>query len=189
MANLESGKLIIISGPSGSGKSTVVDQLLATDLPLEKSVSVTTRDPRPGETHNVDYIFMSREEFQEQRDAGNFLECMDVFGRENWYGTLRAPVATSLSQGKWVVLEIDVRGAIAVMEQEPTAITIFIQAPSLEELETRLRDRGTESEAAIQRRLEVARQELAQMDRYRHQIVNVAINQAVREICDILTQD
>ena len=105
------GKLVILSGPSGAGKSTVVRELLATcPLPLELSVSATTRLPRAGERDGVDYHFLSREEFALRRERGEFLECKEVFGRGDWYGTLAAPVTAGLRAGKWVLLEIDVEG-------------------------------------------------------------------------------
>src|SRR5687767_7450301 len=108
------GKLAIISGPSGAGKSTVVKQLLATcPLPLELSVSATTRDPRPGEQAGIDYHFLTREEFARRRAAGEFLECKEVFGRGDWYGTLHNVVTAGLAAGKWVILEIDVEGAMS----------------------------------------------------------------------------
>ena len=179
---------MIISGPSGAGKSTVVRQVLARcPLPLQLSVSATTRRPRPGETDGVDYHFLSREEFQRRRENGEFLECKEVFGRGDWYGTLRDTVSTGLNQGKWVVLEIDVEGALSVLEQCPDAITIFIHPGSREELERRLRDRGTDSDEAIRRRLEVADREMQFKDRYRFEVINDQVDRAVAEICDILT--
>ena len=181
------GKLVILSGPSGAGKSTVVKQLLATcPLPLELSVSATTRPPRAGERDGVDYHFLSREEFALRRERGEFLECKEVFGRGDWYGTLAAPVTAGLRAGKWVLLEIDVEGGLAVLQQNSDAITVFVHSGSLAELERRLRSRGTETEASLQRRLEVARRELSFKDRYRHEVVNRIVADAAREINEIL---
>jgi guanylate kinase len=181
------GKLVILSGPSGAGKSTVVKQLLAEcPLPLELSVSATTRAPRPGERNGVEYYFLSHEEFARRRDAGEFLECKEVFGRGDWYGTLDSVVTAGLSAGKWVLLEIDVEGAMSVIAERPDVITIFIDPGGTEELERRLRARGTETEESVRRRLEVAQRELTFIDRYRHRVVNQTVPQAVREICDIL---
>ncbi|MCH5375191.1 MAG: guanylate kinase, partial [Planctomycetes bacterium] len=175
-----SGKLVIISGPSGAGKSTVLRRLLdGCPLPLQLSVSATTRGPRPGETEGRDYYFLTVEEFLRRRDQGDFLEWKEVFGRGDFYGTLRSETASGLSEGKWVILEIDVEGARAVLEQHPEAITIFLHSGSMAELEQRLRSRGTESEASIQRRLEVARREMAAMHRYRYQVVNGTVDRAV----------
>lgn len=181
------GKLVIVSGPSGAGKSTVVKRLLEEcPLPLVLSVSATTRPPRPGEINGEDYWFLDHETFQERRIRGDFLECKEVFGRGTWYGTLAETVSTGLNAGKWVILEIDVQGAAAVLETHPNAITIFVHPGSLQELERRLRSRGTETESSIVRRLEVAREELAMMHRYRHEIINQEIDQAVADVCAIL---
>lgn len=184
-----SGKLIIISGPSGSGKSTIVAKLIETcRLPLQLSVSATTRPPRPGEINGKHYWFLTPEEFQKKRVRGEFLECKEVFGRGFWYGTLKQAVSSGLSGGKWVILEIDVQGALAVLDVNPNAITIFIDPGSMEQLEKRLRDRGTDSQEAIQRRLQVAKEELGFMHRYRHRIVNDSIEDAVNEACRLLCE-
>jgi guanylate kinase len=179
--------LIVLSGPSGVGKSTVLKQLLARHADrLRLSVSATTRSPRPGEVDGVDYYFLSSEEFERRRRAGEFLECCEVFGRGHWYGTLLAEVTPSRESQKWVVLDIDVDGAEKVRRQVPEAITIFLRPASDEELERRLRSRGTESEEAVMRRLEVARRELARADQYQHQVVNDTVDRAVDEISEIL---
>jgi len=182
------GKLVIISGPAGAGKSTVVGRLIEEcNLPLTLSVSATTRPPRPAEQDGVDYHFLTPERFQQRRRNGDFLECKEVFGLGHWYGTLLSEVTTGLKAGKWVILEIDVEGALAAIEQYPDAITIFLHTGSPEELERRLRGRKTESEETIQRRLAVAQQELKHIDRYRHEVVNNDVQQAVQDICNILT--
>lgn len=181
------GKLVIISGPSGAGKSTVVRELLSCGaLPLRMSVSATTRPPREGEIDGVHYHFLTHEEFAQQREAGAFLECKEVFGRGDWYGTLKSEVDAGFAAGKWMVLEIDVEGATSVLAERPDAITIFIDPGTPDELERRLRTRNTDSEAAIQRRLEVAQREMAKAEKYMYHVVNKAVPQAVQEICDIL---
>jgi guanylate kinase len=181
------GKLVVFSGPAGAGKSTVLRELFKQcRLPLEMSVSATTRSPRPGEQDGVDYHFLSPEEFERRRSEGDFLECFEVFGLGYWYGTLLSEVAPRLESGKWVVLEVDVDGTMAVVEHVPDAITIFIRPPSLEEVERRLRHRGTETEDVIKRRLEVARHEMELASRYQHQVTNDEVDRAVREIYDIL---
>lgn len=186
--NTHPTRLVIVSGPSGAGKSSVLKALLdRCALPLMMSVSATTRAPRPNEVDGVDYFFLSPEEFQSRQNAGEFLESKEVFGRGHWYGTLRDPVTTGLNAGKWVVLEIDVEGARTVVEQTPDAVTIFLHPGSTEELERRLRDRGTDSERAIQRRLEVAASEMQAISTYRHEVINDTIEQAADEICRLLS--
>lgn len=187
MDHATAGKLVIVSGPSGAGKSTVVRRLMEVcQLPLKLSVSATTRAPRPGEIDGREYHFLTVEDFLRRRDNDEFLESKEVFGRGDYYGTLRNETASGLSRGKWVILEIDVEGALAVLQEHSEAITIFLHPGSMDELERRLRLRGTESESSIQRRLEVARRELAMTDRYRYEVVNDTVDRAVREICDIL---
>lgn len=182
------GRLIIISGPSGAGKSTVVRRLLKQcPLPLKLSVSATTRPPREGEVDGRDYYFLSEEEFARRRETGDFLECKEVFGLGHWYGTLRQEVASGLADGKWVILEIDVQGALAVLDQaEYDPITVFIHPGGMEELERRLRARGTESEEIVAARLETAAREMRSMPRYEYEVVNGSVDDAVDEICRIL---
>lgn len=188
MAEPPTGKLVIFSGPSGAGKSTVVRRLLdECPLPLKLSVSATTRAPRPAERDGVDYHFLSRDEFFRRRKEGDFLEWKEVFGRGDFYGTLRSETTSGLASGNWMVLEIDVEGTLSVVQQHPEAITIFLDPGSMEELERRLRCRGTESEESIQRRLEVACREMAMSNRYRFRVVNDLVDRTAREICDILT--
>jgi guanylate kinase len=185
----KSGQLVIVSGPSGAGKTTLLQRVFEqSSRPLVPSVSATTRDPRPGERDGVDYYFLSREEFARRRDNGDFLESCEVYAQGDWYGTLRSQVTPSLAAGKWVVLEIDVQGTREVLRHYPQALTIFVEPGSIDELERRLRDRGTESAAALARRLEVARCELDSVDIYSHRVINDQVDRAAREICDILNQ-
>jgi guanylate kinase len=190
MSTSQPGRLIVISGPSGAGKSTVVRELMAMAkagrVPPAAGVQRLGHhaQPRPGEQNGVDYHFLTPEEFARRRDEGAFLECKRY--ASNWYGTLQSEVSTGLAAGKWVVLEIDVEGTFAVLEQHPEALTIFIHSGSVEELERRLRLRNTESPEALQRRLAAARRELAQKDRYRYEVINRDVPQAVREVCEIL---
>jgi len=180
----------VVSGPSGAGKTTVMRRVFEQcPLPLVASVSATTRAPRPGEANGVDYHFLTAAEFHDLRKKGGFLECFEVFGSGCWYGTLLSEVAPGLKAGKWVVLEIDVQGALAVLERFADAITIFVRTASLAELERRLRGRKTESEEAIRRRLARARRELDLADRYRYQVVNDDVERAAQEICHILTRE
>jgi len=179
--------LIVLSGPSGVGKSTILRSLVGRfPSRLRLSVSATTRSPRPGEQDGVDYYFLEPEEFTRRRQAGEFLECCEVFGRGHWYGTLLSEVRPSPADEKWVILDIDVDGAEKVRDRFPDVPTIFLRPSSEEELERRLRARGTESEEAIERRLEVARRELARAGQYEYQVVNDTVDRAVEEICVIL---
>jgi guanylate kinase len=183
----QTGKLVIVSGPSGAGKSTVLARVLTEcPLPLKLSVSATTRSPRPKEQDGRDYFFLTHEEFAERRAKGDFLECMEVFGRGDWYGTLADSVNKGLQAGEWVLLEIDVEGMLSILGNYPEAITIFLHPGSVEELERRLVNRGTETKDVIARRLEVARGELEYLPRYRFEVINDTMERAVEKICSIL---
>ncbi|MDP7559664.1 MAG: guanylate kinase [Planctomycetota bacterium] len=185
----KAGKLIIVSGPSGAGKSTLLEKVFRqSGLPLEWSVSATTRKPRPGEAEGRDYHFLSSKQFEKKRAAGEFLECFEVYSRGHWYGTLQSEVAPRLEAGNWVVLEIDVEGTMAVIERYPDAITIFVRPSSLEELGRRLKARGTESAEDIEQRIKVAGREMESIDFYRHVVINDDVEQATQQLCEILKQ-
>src|SRR5262249_42977120 len=134
----------------------------------------------------IDYFFLGPEEFARRRQSGEFLECCEVFGRGHWYGTLKSEVRPSPNGQMWVILDIDVDGAEKVRNQLPNVLTIFLRPSSEAELDRRLRARGTESEEAIQRRLEVARRELARASQYQFQVVNDTVERAVDQISKIL---
>jgi guanylate kinase len=184
------GRLIIISGPSGAGKSTVVRQLLKDcPLPLATSISATTRKPRDGEINGIDYFFIEEPQFRAMRQDDKFLECKQNFGMQHWYGTLKEQVAAGLNAGKWLILEIDVQGAMEVLEHpEFDPITIFIHPGGMDELERRLRARGTETEESLTARLETAAAEMRYLSRYRYEVINQTVPAAVAEICQILAQ-
>ncbi|MBT4691876.1 MAG: guanylate kinase [Planctomycetaceae bacterium] len=187
VATKSNGKLVIISGPSGAGKSTVVDLLLKNcKLPLKLSVSATTRPPRESEVDGEAYHFIDEPSFTQLREQDAFLEYKDVFASGYWYGTLRETVTTGLNHGLWVILEIDIQGAFSVLNSIPDATTIFIHAGSIEELERRLTHRGTDSPESINRRLQVARDEMSISEKYMHQITNSDPMQAMSDICSIL---
>lgn len=189
MAGPLRGKIVVISGPSGVGKTTVVRRLReCSPVPLVLSISATTRPPRSDEVDGVHYHFLTKQEFARIRQEGGFLECFEVFGRGHWYGTLWSEVAPSLEAGKWVVLGIDVHGAEAVVQRYPQAITIFLRPRSLEQLESQLRGRQTDTEESIQRRLREAQAELARAPLYQHQVINDTVDQTVQQICELLTQ-
>jgi len=179
--------LLVVSGPSGVGKGTLLRKVFVeSGLPLVMSTSVTTRPPRPGEVDGEHYHFLSLAEFESKRQAGEFLECFEVFGTGTWYGTLRKTVEEGLAAGHWVVLEIDVKGAKHVKEQFPGAMMIFIEPKNPEVLKARLRGRGTETEEAMQRRLTTAMEELQHADEFEHRIVNNDLDTAVREFIAVL---
>ncbi len=185
--NCDGGKLIIISGPSGVGKSTVVKQLIQQcELPLELSVSATTRPRRADDQAGVNYHFLADEEFQRRAANGDFLEYVEVFGRGYWYGTLKDQVSTGLNSGKWIILEIDVEGAGKVLGAYPDALTIFIHPGDLTELQRRLENRGTETTETLTRRLEGAQQEIATSSSYQNIVINKTVEQAVETICQLL---
>jgi guanylate kinase len=183
---VRSGRLVVISGPSGSGKSTLVRRLLARpDLRLTVSISATTRAPRAGEVNGRDYYFLAPEEFEEVREE--LLESAVVHGYH--YGTPAGPVRRSTEQGSCVALVIDVQGGFQVRRKVPDALLVFIQIPSLEILEARLRARGTDSPETIERRLANARRELELAAQYDVQVVNDDLERAVEQLAAILTHN
>ena len=182
-------RVIVLSGPAGSGKTTIVLELLkSAPVPLEMSISATTRPRRPNEQDGVHYHFLSPEEFEQRRQAGEFIECAEVHRSGYWYGTLYSEIGRIRELEKWALLEIDVEGAIEIMRLYPEVLSIFLQTPSFEGFEQRLRGRGTETEEVIQRRLRTAREELKFAERYRYRIVNDDLERAVQEICDIIAR-
>lgn len=181
---MSKGTLYVFTGPAGTGKGTVLSSLMAQDDRLFYSISATTRKPRPGETDGVQYYFLTKEDFERKIAEGAFLEHARYV--ENYYGTLEAPVNEKLAAGYDVVLEIEVQGAMQVHKKRPDAVLVFIAPPSFEELESRLRGRGTESEQVICERLETARGELAQQDKFDYVVVNDTVERAVGEIRGIL---
>ncbi len=189
MEGVPCGRVVVLSGPSGVGKTTLANRLFQTcPLPLVRSISATTRSPRGEEADGVDYHFVGPERFQAMRDQGQFLECCEVFGQGCWYGTLWSEVRAGIEAGKWVVLNIDVHGAAAVMERFAGAITVFVRPASMEELRRRLECRGTDTLQEIEKRLLRAQYELGQAHQYRYQVVNDDLDRAVSEICTILTE-
>ena len=179
----DASRVIVLSGPSGSGKSTVVNGVIgACPYLLVKSISATTRPRRPKEVDGEDYHFLTNDDFEARRANGEFLECEEVHSSGFWYGTLRSEVDSAHDRGGWAFLEIDVQGALRVMQQYPEAITIFLKTSTEAVFEQRLRNRGTESEEVIQRRLQTARNELQLAHNYRHQVVNDDLNRVVEEI-------
>jgi guanylate kinase len=167
----------IVSAPSGSGKTTLLQNLLRTFQDLKFSVSHTTRQPRTGERHGVDYFFTERTKFLEMVDRGEFLEWAEYYGQ--LYGTSRAWVEENVSAGCDVILDIDVQGARQVKSRNPEAIAVFILPPSFAELERRLRARRLESEEAIRRRLEIAKSEIPYYRDYDYIVINDVLENSV----------
>ena len=182
--NNSKGLLIILSGPSGAGKDTVLKELLAHNDKVRVSISATTRQPRQGEENGRDYHFISREQFETLIQRDGVLEYAEYCG--NFYGTPRAQVEAWLDEGLDVVLEIEVQGAEQVMNHRSDLVSIFITIPSMEELERRLRDRGTETEDKIQGRMAVAQRELTRAFRYDYVVLNDEVDLAVKRIHTII---
>jgi guanylate kinase len=177
--------LLVIAGPSGVGKGTIVARLRELVPELWESISYTTRPARPNEVDGQDYCFVTREAFEALRDADGFLEWFEVFG--DLKGTPRGPVEEHLADGDAVLLEIDVQGALKVREQFPDAVLVFVRPPSLDVLRTRLEGRGTETEAALARRLAEAEGELARAPEFDHVVVNDDLERVVGEVAGILS--
>ncbi len=170
------GRLIVVSGPSGAGKSTLIRQALDAVPELAYSVSATTREPREGEVHGRDYIFLSREEFERWIEEGRFLEWAEYSG--NLYGTPEEKVEEYLDGGRSVILEIELQGARMVREKRPDAVMVFVRAPSLEETRKRLLGRATETTEALEARMTTALSEVAARDEFDYEVINAEREQA-----------
>ncbi|MFC1834448.1 guanylate kinase [Thermodesulfobacteriota bacterium] len=179
--------LFIISAPSGAGKTTLITRILPLFPDIIYSVSCTTRSPRPGEEHGIDYHFLSQREFRQMIDQQNLLEWKEVHG--NLYGTPGEPVRQALLKGQSVLLDIDVQGAKEVFSKMPDAVGIFILPPDFETLEQRLRSRGTESEEKIRTRLGNARKEAGAEKLFKHHVTNLDLEEAVRELTAIVQNE
>ena len=180
------GLLFIISGPAGSGKGTIVSRVREL-APFDFSVSATTRTPRPGEIDGVHYHFLTKEQFEEKIAAGEMLEHAKY--SENYYGTPKAPVDAALDEGKNIILEIEVQGAMKVRELRPDALFVFIAPPSVNELRRRLNKRGTETQEVIEKRVAAAVTELPYMDKYDYIIVNDALEDAVSDFFAVIRSE
>ena len=182
-------RVVVLSAPSGGGKTTITKALLARRPDVGFSVSATTRRPRPGEQNHVAYHFLTRDEFARRRDAGEFVEWAEYAGE--WYGTLKSEVDRVLHSGKHVVLDIEIQGARQVEQRYPApqSIGIFILPPSAAAWTERLLGRGTESPAALARRLEQAIAEIRQSRTWRHIVINDDLDGAVEEVSKIIDAD
>jgi guanylate kinase len=178
------GQLVVVTGPSGVGKGAVVQRVLAAIDDARRSVSVTTREPRPGEVDGVDYHFVDPARFEQMVNEGALLEWAEYAG--NLYGTPADPVDDAVDDGAVVILEIEVKGALQVRQNREDALLVFLQPPSMEELERRLRGRGTESELDVRRRLKVARIEMKSAGTFDALLVNDDLDECTDQLVRII---
>ena len=177
----------MFTGSSGVGKGTIIKELLDRDKNIRLSVSNTTREPREGEIDGVHYNFLTREQFNDVLKKDGYLEHAEFCG--NLYGTPKKQVEDMLNQGYDVLLEIEVKGGLQILNKYPDILSIFILPPSMESLERRLRRRGTENEETIRKRLAQAAEEISYKDRYKYNVVNGDLETAINEVLDILHKE
>lgn len=183
----EQGILFVLSGPSGAGKGTVCKALMGRLPEMHLSISATTRQPREGEQHGVNYFFKTKNQFQTMIESGQLLEWAKVYG--NYYGTPRTFVEDKLAEGSDVLLEIDIQGAMQVKETYPDGVFLFLIPPSAMELEARILGRGTETDDSFAARFGAARDELQMMSKYDYVVVNDVVEAACERIESIITAE
>ncbi len=184
MISEKKGAILILSGPSGCGKSTLLKEVYKDIDDYYFSISTTTRDPREGETHGIDYLFTSKEEFEKDIENGDFLEYANVHG--NYYGTSLKPINAALKEGKLVIFDIDVQGHEIVREKLDSIVTsVFITTPNLSELETRLNNRATDSKEVIEKRIKNAKHEVEFFQDYDYLIINDDLETAAKQLVSI----
>ncbi len=181
------GVLLVISGPSGAGKGTICKALLEKNKEIYLSVSATTREPRKGEVEGVNYFFLKKEDFLQKVEEGDFLEHAEVYG--NYYGTPRSSVKKMIDEGRDVILEIDIQGALKVKENCEEGIFIFILPPSMEELKQRIIKRGSETPESLMRRFKSAYKEINYISKYNYAVVNDEVDTAVSKIEAIIAAE
>ena len=184
MINEKKGAILILSGPSGCGKSTLLNEVYKDINDYYFSISTTTRDPREGETHGVEYFFTTKEEFEKDIENGDFLEYANVHG--NYYGTSLKPVKAALAEGKLVIFDIDVQGHELVRKQLNDDVTsVFITTPNLSELENRLNSRATDAQDVIEKRIKNAKGEIEHFRTYDYLIINDNLEEASKQLVSI----
>lgn len=181
------GLLLVVSGPSGAGKGTICKALLNKNDQIKLSVSATTRKPRNGEVHGVNYFFIEKEEFTRMVENGEFLEHAQIY--DNFYGTPKAAIIECLEKGQDVILEIEMQGARQIKEVYPEGVFIFVLPPSLEELKSRIVGRGTETQEEIEKRFSCAFEEINQIVNYDYFIVNEDIEKSVNDVEAIILSE
>ena len=181
------GLLLVVSGPSGAGKGTICKALLNKNDQIKLSVSATTRKPRNGEVHGVNYFFIEKEEFTKMIENGEFLEYAQIY--DNFYGTPKAAIIECLEKGQDVILEIEMQGARQIKEVYPEGVFIFVLPPSLEELKSRIVGRGTETQEEIEKRFSCAFEEINQIVNYDYFIVNEDIEKSVNDVEAIISAE
>ena len=181
------GLLLVVSGPSGAGKGTICKALLNKNDKIKLSVSATTRKPRNGEVHGVNYFFLEKEEFTTMIENGEFLEYAQIY--DNFYGTPKSAIIECLEKGQDVILEIEMQGAKQIKEVYPEGVFIFVLPPSLEELKSRIVGRGTETQEEIEKRFSCAFEEINQIVNYDYFIVNEDIEKSVNDVEAIIASE
>ncbi|WP_037372172.1 guanylate kinase [Anaerovorax odorimutans] len=183
---MRKGQLFVVSGPSGAGKGSICKRLVE-KINIDLSISMTTRNPRPGDEHGKTYYFVTEEEFLKVKEDDGFLECAEVYG--NYYGTPKELVLKSLNEGKDIILEIDIQGALKIRKSYPKGIFIFILPPSMAELRKRITGRGSESEDVINMRLGETLKEISYIDKYNYCVINGELEEAVNRVHAIIVAE
>lgn len=181
------GLLIVISGPSGAGKGTICKRFMEKNKDVMLSVSATTRSPRVGEVEGINYFFMSKEQFVEKIESNDFLEYAEVY--DNYYGTPKSNVEEMLQNGKDVILEIDIQGALKVKENTREGVFVFILPPSMEELKQRIINRGSETQESLMKRFKSAYKEINFISKYNYAVVNDKVEIAVEKLEAIISAE